>query len=226
MAIRVGTVGRPRSAGVFSSTNPTVLVGIIDMDIGAGPHVKAETVRSASTTSQQWPRAAERRAAGSRSRANPSRATEPGGRRSAWPGRRSARSTGSRGRRAPASGRASASFTSSRQPVPTVPLPEDLAGPDVHVRRRPGEHLRERVARRPTTSRGTPRLAVRRPRRRSPSSRGRARSAPRRGRPRSSSGVTIHGPIVIAKSLPFAGPSRTVDSSRWRSRADQSLTTK
>jgi hypothetical protein len=41
--------------------------------------------------------------------------------------------------------------------------------------------------------------------------------------PASSSGVTSHGPIVEAKSLPFAGPSRTVVSSRWRSRADQSL---
>ena len=29
--------------------------------------------------------------------------------------------------------------------------------------------------------------------------------------------------MVLAKSLPFAGPSRTVVSSRWRSRADQSL---
>ena len=39
----------------------------------------------------------------------------------------------------------------------------------------------------------------------------------------SSSGVTSHGPIELAKSLPLAGPSRTVVSSRWRSRADQSL---
>jgi hypothetical protein len=38
-----------------------------------------------------------------------------------------------------------------------------------------------------------------------------------------SSGVTSHGPIVEAKSLPFAGPRRTAVSSRWRSRADQSL---
>ena len=39
----------------------------------------------------------------------------------------------------------------------------------------------------------------------------------------SSSGVTSHGPNELAKSLPLAGPSRTAVSSRWRSRADQSL---
>ena len=32
-----------------------------------------------------------------------------------------------------------------------------------------------------------------------------------------------HGPNELAKSLPLAGPSRTAVSSRWRSRADQSL---
>ena len=50
-----------------------------------------------------------------------------------------------------------------------------------------------------------------------------ARSNPRPARASSSSsGVTSHGPNELAKSLPFAGPSRTVVSSRCRSRADQS----
>jgi hypothetical protein len=42
----------------------------------------------------------------------------------------------------------------------------------------------------------------------------------------SSSGVTSQGPIDDAKSLALAGPIRTGISSRWRSRADQSLRTK
>ena len=50
-----------------------------------------------------------------------------------------------------------------------------------------------------------------------------ARSKPRPDRASaSSSGVTSHGPNVLAKSLPLAGPSRTTVSSRCRSRADQS----
>ena len=35
--------------------------------------------------------------------------------------------------------------------------------------------------------------------------------------------MTIHGPSVVAKSLPFAGPRRTFISRAWTSRADQSL---
>ena len=42
-------------------------------------------------------------------------------------------------------------------------------------------------------------------------------------RPANSSAVTIHGPRVVAKSLPLAGPSRTFISRAWMSRADQSL---
>src|SRR5919107_265001 len=42
----------------------------------------------------------------------------------------------------------------------------------------------------------------------------------------SSSGVTSQGPIVVAKSLPLAGPSPLRISRRWMSRADQSLTTR
>ena len=43
--------------------------------------------------------------------------------------------------------------------------------------------------------------------------------------PSNSSGVTTTGPSEVAKSLPFAGPSPTFISSRWRSRADQSFIT-
>ena len=42
------------------------------------------------------------------------------------------------------------------------------------------------------------------------------------GRP-NSSGVTIIGPRLVAKSFPFAGPSPTSISGRCRSRADQSF---
>ena len=42
-------------------------------------------------------------------------------------------------------------------------------------------------------------------------------------RPANSSAVTIQGPRVVAKSLPFAGPRRTFISRPWMSRADQSL---
>ena len=38
-----------------------------------------------------------------------------------------------------------------------------------------------------------------------------------------SSGVTSHGPRVVAKSLAFAGPSQQDISSFWMSRADQSF---
>ena len=41
--------------------------------------------------------------------------------------------------------------------------------------------------------------------------------------PSSSSTVTSTGPRLVAKSLPFAGPSPTAISARWRSRADQSF---
>ena len=43
--------------------------------------------------------------------------------------------------------------------------------------------------------------------------------------PSNSSGVTTTGPSDVAKSLPFAGPSPTFISRRWRSRADQSFIT-
>ena len=35
--------------------------------------------------------------------------------------------------------------------------------------------------------------------------------------------MTIHGPSVVPKSLPFAGPRRTFISRACRSRADQSF---
>ena len=44
-------------------------------------------------------------------------------------------------------------------------------------------------------------------------------------RPSNSSGVTRIGPRLVAKSLPFAGPSPTFISLRWTSRADQSFMT-
>ena len=43
--------------------------------------------------------------------------------------------------------------------------------------------------------------------------------------PSNSSGVTTTGPRLVAKSFPFAGPSPTFISARWRSRADQSFMT-
>ena len=43
--------------------------------------------------------------------------------------------------------------------------------------------------------------------------------------PSNSSGVTTIGPRLVAKSFPFAGPSPTRISARWRSRADQSFIT-
>ena len=102
------------------------------------------------------------------------------------------------------------------------PAAEELARSQAHVGRRAGDHLPERVlGARPRPARGLDRPAVVRPDRRHhrevrPRRAGRRRSA-------SSSGVTSHGPIETPKSLPFAGPSRSVLSSRWRSRADQSL---
>ena len=41
--------------------------------------------------------------------------------------------------------------------------------------------------------------------------------------PSNSSGVTTIGPRLVAKSLPFDGPSPTRISARCRSRADQSF---
>ena len=43
--------------------------------------------------------------------------------------------------------------------------------------------------------------------------------------PSNSSTVTRIGPRLVAKSLPFAGPSPTLISARCRSRADQSFMT-
>ena len=118
------------------------------------------------------------------------------------------------------------SRTSRRQPEPTVPLPSRSPG-----RRRTSAEARAAISPNEkwalahvpfdtsTVASSLVRATVARI----------ARSgalAPAARAEASSSGVTSHGPIDVAKSLPFAGPSRTVVSSRWRSRADQSFSTK
>ena len=52
-----------------------------------------------------------------------------------------------------------------------------------------------------------------------------ARDHRRRSRRRTRPAVTSTGPMLVAKSLPFAGPSPTASPRRWRSRADQSFMT-
>src|ERR1019366_5288811 len=110
-----------------------------------------------------------------------------------------------------------ASRISSRQPLPTVPLPIRSPG------RRPAS-AEARASIWPNENRASAQLprdswtpftsAVR-------ASDGAV--APAARSPATSSGVTSQGPIELAKSLPLAGPSRTAVSSRWRSRALQSL---
>ena len=100
---------------------------------------------------------------------------------------------------------------------------EDLARANVDVRRRAREHLRRTSSGRPPTSRARPRPFDRRRRRRSPSSRGpapsRRRAIDRRARraSRSTARSTSRSPC------PWRARAGRVDSSRWRSRADQSF---
>ena len=114
-----------------------------------------------------------------------------------------------------------ASFISRRQPEPTVPLPTRSPG-----RSRTSAEARASIAPKLNcASAHVPWLMACRVPVASVTAAVIARAGPVAPGARasaSSSGVTIHGPIVVAKSLPLAGPSRTVVSSRWRSRADQS----
>ena len=120
------------------------------------------------------------------------------------------------------------SRTSSRQPPPTVPVPSSSPG-----RRCTSDDARATIAaigwwidahevRVVSTTRTPPASGVRTV---AVTTRSGA-VPPGARRSASSSGVTSHGPMDSAKSLPFANPMRAAASSRWRSRADQSLSTR
>ena len=145
--------------------------------------------------------------------------------RSAPTASRAARSRASPCRPARASDRSVESLTSRRQPVPAVPDPRISPGrtctsADARASISPNEY---RAADHRPLDTGVVAPAA------SVTVAVIARSGPVAPATRasaSSSGVTSQGPMEVAKSLPLAGPIRTGISSRWRSRADQSLRTK
>ena len=108
--------------------------------------------------------------------------------------------------------------SSARQPpLPTVPDPRTSPGSTSAVAGGVGDHRLEG----PPHVRRAGRVRSRRRSRSTVHQRSRKPSASRYGS--SSSAVTIHGPRVVAKSLPLAGPRPTCISRPWRSRADQSF---
>src|SRR5690606_27162694 len=101
-------------------------------------------------------------------------------------------------------------------PLPTVPEPSTSPGTP--------RELRDAYA--TSSGNGHPAFDSRSSPTRSPLIHASARTARKPSSSRygsSSSAVTIHGPSVMPKSLPFAGPRRTFISRACRSRADQSF---